>query len=114
MAAERDRDEDSSSFTSFMLILIHTIQSLLESENEMYPFAIVNCFKTKEYIEIRLSEIPWTVVSQAPLSMGIFQARISFSRGFSSPRGWIYLSLTGRFFTMEPPGKPVRIINGVI
>ena len=86
MAAERDRDEDSSSFTSFMLILIHIIQSLLESENEMNPFEIVNCFKTKEYIEIRLSEIPWTVVSQAPLSMGIFQARISFSRGFSSPR----------------------------
>ena len=45
---DRDRDEDSSSFTSFMLILIHTIQSLLESENKMYPFAIVNCLKTKE------------------------------------------------------------------
>ena len=57
MVADRDRDEDSSSFTSFMLILIHTIQSLLESENKMYPFAIVNCLKTKEYIKIRLFEI---------------------------------------------------------
>ena len=92
MIADRDRDEDSSSFTSFMLILIHTIQSLLESENKMYPFAIVNCLKTKEYIKIRLFEIQWTVVSQAPPSTRISQARIldwvaiSFSRGFSPPR----------------------------
>ena len=60
---------------------------------------------------------PQTVAFQAPLSMGILQARIlewvaiSFSRGSSdtgikpgSP------ALAGSFFTTEPPGKPSRVL----
>ena len=50
--------------------------------------------------------IPWTVACQAPLSMGIPQARtlewvdISFSRGFSQPRNQTQVScIAGRFFT---------------
>ena len=41
---------------------------------------------------VRLLETPWTIAGQAPLSMGILQARIlewvamSFSRGSSEPR----------------------------
>ena len=48
----------------------------------------------------------WTVVCQAPLSMGILQARIlewvasSFSRGSSWPKNWTQIScIRGRFFT---------------
>ena len=50
---------------------------------------------------------PWTVARQAPLSMGILQARIlewvamPSSRGFSQPRDQIQVShIAGRFFTI--------------
>ena len=59
----------------------------------------------KSFSCVRLFVIPWTAAHQAPLSMGFFQARIlewvaiSFSRGFSWPRGWTWVScLAGRFF----------------
>ena len=47
---------------------------------------------------IRLFATPWTVAHQAPLSMGILQARIlewvvlPSSRGFSWPRDWTFIS----------------------
>ena len=50
---------------------------------------------------------PWTVARQAPLSMGILQARIlewvamPFSRGCSQPRDRTQVyCITGRFFTI--------------
>ena len=50
---------------------------------------------------------PWSVAHQAPLSMGILQARIlewvamPSSRGFSQPRDWTRVfHTTGRFFTV--------------
>ena len=64
---------------------------------------------------------PWTVAHQAPLSLDFFQARIlewvaiSSSKGSSLP-GIRFASpmapaLAGRFFTTEPPGKPIRCIT---
>ena len=57
---------------------------------------------------------PWTVANQAPLSMGILQARIlecvamTSSRGFSQPRAQSQVSHTaGRFFTLSHQGRPV-------
>ena len=54
----------------------------------------------------------WTVARQAPLSVGILQARIlewvamPSSRGSSRPRDQTLVSCTaGRFFTAEPPGQ---------
>ena len=59
----------------------------------------------------------------APLSMGILQAiilewvAISFSRGSSPLRDWTcvscvcYIDRPGRFFTTEPPGKPVIMMK---
>ena len=54
----------------------------------------------------------WTVACQAPLSMGILQARIlrwvaiSSSRGSSQPRDQTQVShIADRLFTTEPPGK---------
>ena len=55
---------------------------------------------------------PWTVAHQAPLSMGILQARIlewaaiSFSRGSSQPRDQTQVShIIGRFFTVWATGE---------
>ena len=59
----------------------------------------------------------WSVAHQAPLSMGFSQARIlewidiSFSRGSSWTKDRIRVSciscIGGRFFTTEPPEKPL-------
>ena len=56
----------------------------------------------------------WTIVHQAPMSMGwIFQAKIldwdAISSGALSDRGMepACPALAGRFFTSEPPGKPL-------
>ena len=55
----------------------------------------------------------WTAARQAPLSMGILQARILewvallSSRRFSWPRNWTWVScIAGGFFTPEPPERP--------
>ena len=64
---------------------------------------------------VRLFANPWTVVHQAPLVHGIFQARvfkwvaISFSRGSSQPRDltciYCVFALAAGLFTTEPPGS---------
>ena len=58
----------------------------------------------------------WTVAHQAPLH-GTSEARILewvaiyFSRGYSWPRDRTCISCTaGRFFTTEPPGKPLTAL----
>ena len=60
-----------------------------------------------------LCATPWVVACQAPLSMGILQARIlewvavSFSRGFAQPRDQIWVtSLQADSLPAELPGKP--------
>ena len=57
---------------------------------------------------VQLFATPWTVVRQAPLSMGILQARIlgcvamPASRGSSQPRDGTQVSCTaGRFFISQ-------------
>ena len=58
---------------------------------------------------------PWTVVRQAPLSMGFPRQQYWSVLPFPSPG--IFLTqgvkkspaLAGRFFTTEPPGKPTFI-----
>ena len=63
--------------------------------------------KVKLLSRVRLCEIPWTVTSQVPLSMGILQARIlewvamHSSRGSSRPRDWtLVFHIVGRHFTV--------------
>ena len=71
---------------------------------------------------VQLFVTPWTAPCQAPLSMGILQARIlewvamPFSRGSSRPRDWTRLScVAGRFFTSwavrEAQGGAHRYLN---
>ena len=82
----------------------------------------VSCFSMQGYPTLSPLFFPlfatlWTVAHQAPLSMGILQARILewvamlFSRGSSQPRDRTLVScgscLAGRFSTTEPPGKPL-------
>ena len=59
---------------------------------------------------------PWTVARQAPLSVGILEARIlecvamPSSRGSSRPRDGTQVShITGDSLPPKPPGKPVLI-----
>ena len=69
---------------------------------------------------VRLSVTPWTVAHQAPLTMGILQARIlesvaiSYSRDLPKPgiepRSLASPPLADGFFTTAPPRKPERSI----
>ena len=62
------------------------------------------------------SVTPWTLAHQAPLSVGVLQARIlesvaiPFSRGSSRPRDQTHIScisaLQADSLPAEPPGKP--------
>ena len=57
------------------------------------------------------SATPWTGACQAPLSMGILQARIlervDIPGDLPKPRDRTQVShIAGGFFTTEPPGKP--------
>ena len=60
--------------------------------------------------------IPWTIAHQAPLSMGI--PRQEYWHGLPFPSSGdlpdprinpASPALAGRFFTAEPPGKPMNI-----
>ena len=67
--------------------------------------------------------IPWTVVPQAPLSVGF--PRQEYWSGFQEGNGnlpliptpgieFISPALEGRFFTNEPPGKPSYLLHYTI
>ena len=63
---------------------------------------------------IWLFAIPWTVAHQAPLSIGILQARtlewvaMPSSRGSYQPRDWAQVSCIADSLPSEPPGKPMN------
>ena len=61
---------------------------------------------------------PWTAVFQAPLSMGYPRQECWSGFSFPSPGDLPNLgikpvspALAGRFFTTEPPGKPIYMYN---
>ena len=104
--------------------------SLLSEPPGKYPmFAIVHFYymlsnalnwkrgQTKHVLRhfscVRLFMTVWTVVCQAPLSMGfarrLDEVAISYSRASSQSRGRIRVScIAGRFFTAEQLGKPQK------
>ena len=64
---------------------------------------------------VRLFETPWTVACQVPLSMGFPRQEYWSGLPFCSPEDLPNLgiepvspALAGRFFTAEPPGKPIN------
>ena len=62
---------------------------------------------------VRLFATPWTVAHQAPLSMGIFQARILewVAMPSSQRRDHIQVSCIAGNLPSEPPGKPLTMFN---
>ena len=59
---------------------------------------------------------PWTVGHQAPLSMGFSKKEYWTGLPFPSPEDFpdprikpVSPELSGRFFTPEPPGKPICV-----
>ena len=81
-----------------------------EMVNVHVHVCVLSCFS-----RVRLLATLWTVARQAPLSMGILQARVLesvamlCSRGSSRPRDGVCLSrdfcIASGFFTAEPSGK---------
>ena len=76
------------------------------THTHIYSFLHSHLCCAESLSHVRLFEIPWTVARQAPLSMGILQARIlewvalPFSRGSSQTRDQTQvLHITGGFFT---------------
>ena len=74
---------------------------------------VVLCRAVLSHSVVPDSEIPWNAARQAPLSMGILQAKvlewvaIPFSRRSSQLRDQIQVShIAGRLFTYSHPGKP--------
>ena len=73
------------------------------------------CAKLLSHVQLFVT--PWTVASQAPLSMGILQARIlewvakPSSRGFFQPRDRTF-ALQADPLPSEPPGKPMNTGGG--
>ena len=82
----------------------HSLQIHKKHLPKMLCACVLTCFS-----RVQLFETPWTVACQAPLSMGILQARVlewvamPSSRGSSQPRDWpeslTSPALAGRFFT---------------
>ena len=73
--------------------------------------AQVPCIKWHVRSVMSDSATPWTVAHQAPVSMGFSQQVGSHSLLQDSgiePTSLVSPALAGRFFTTEPPGKPVR------
>ena len=63
-------------------------------------------------------ETLWTVACQASLSMGFprqnYWSGLSFPfPGYLPDPGIESPALAGRFFTTEPPGKPIRIYENI-
>ena len=63
--------------------------------------------------------IPWTVSHQIPLSMGFPRQEYWSGLPLSTPGDLpdsgielVFLTLAGRFFTTEPPGKPPKVLAG--
>ena len=73
----------------------------------VYVPCICICTMLSHFSRVQLIATLWTVAHQAPLSMGILQARIlewvamPYSRGSSQPRDQTHVScIAGRFFTI--------------
>jgi len=72
---------------------------------------------------VQLFMTPWTVAHQVPLSMGLSQQESWRGLPFFpsgdlpdpgiQPESPVAPVLAGRFFTTEPPGKPLLIIRWI-
>ena len=106
--------EVCSSFDSF------TCPQKIKENTVHFPlngvFVYRRCVCMFNCCHVQLFATPWTIVLQAPLSMGFprqeYRSRLPFPppRDLSDPRietaSPVSSALAGGFFTTEPPGKP--------
>ena len=96
---------DASSCLALSLSAPWSVVMFLVRSCSWWGFSVLSRVRLSHHV--RLFATPWTVVHQAPLSMGILQERIlewvamSFSRGSSQPRDWTQVShIASGFFTV--------------
>ena len=104
-------------YTSYLLRLL---KCLLRTCFVLDPCLVLS-EKWKSLRCVQLCVTPWTVTYQAPLFMGILQARIlqwvgiPFSRWFSQSRDWTQVScIAGGFFTIWATREATRVVGGII
>ena len=85
---------------------------------DTYKFlSYIWCAHVQLLSHVQLFVTPWTVVYQAPLSLGFprqeYWSELPFPSPGALPNPGIEPTspaLTGRFFTTEPPGKPLCMV----
>ena len=105
-------------YQKFYLMYSYNRQKTKKSQNPV-PGMLV--YSNSSYLLLFISKLCLTLfdhINCSPISSsvhGIFQARIlewfaiSFSRGSSQARDWIWVScIAGGFLTSEPPGKLIK------
>ena len=98
--------ENFAKILSVMCVYTNAFIRLLIKETPIQLLRVKKSEKLKLLSYVQLFATAWTVAPQAPLSMGILQARIlewvamPSSRGSSQPRDGTQIScIVGRFFT---------------
>ena len=91
------------------------VHSLLTNSASQAPCCA--CMPAQPLSRVQLSATPWTVVHQAPLSLGFprqeYWSELSFPSPGALPNPRIEPTspaLAGRFFTTEPPGKTLCMV----
>ena len=86
-------------------VVLLVMKGISESGEALSVCAVLCCASSLSHVQLFVS--PWAVACQAPLSMGILQARIlqwvtmPSSRGSSQPRDGTRVScIAGEFFTV--------------
>ena len=81
-----------------------------------FPTNKMHACMLSRFSPVRLFATPWTVIHQAPLSMGFsrqeYWSGLPSRRGSSQPRNQTGIScgscIASKFFTTEPPGKSIK------
>ena len=99
---------------SWALCKLHHLLNIRETDTPcsfppyLWPHQSERKWKCWSLSQVWLSATPWT--HQAPLSMEFsrqeYWSRLPFSSPEELPNPGMKLTLTGGFFTSEPPGKP--------
>ena len=102
-------------FKRTTVVGLHYHFKLLLNQNLFHKQMVVAKCMCHLLSHVQLFATPWTVARQAPLSMGFSRQKHWSGLPFPSPGDLSDLgieavspALAGRFFTNEPPGKPLE------
>ena len=107
------------SFSTFLEILSKQISLAFSFKNDyLYLCNALHTLLLFSHEVVFNSVTPWTAARQAPVSMGFPRQEYQSGLPLTSPRDLpdprIELAcpaLAGRFFTAEPPGKPLHTLQ---